>query len=201
MTRVLLRIAVGMICVAVLNAPWLETANGTTLIRRSTEELTVLSDIVVEGVVQDMESRFDPGRQFIYTYVTLSIQQLLKGRFDGETIVLEELGGDANGYRARVDCSPEFTIGERVIVFLEVKNEDYYRAHGMCQGKFSVVVDPASGQEIVVRQEGVDETFNIDYEGKLDSTVDPATGKRHYAAFVQTIQANADRLSLPGGER
>ncbi len=201
MTRFVSRVVVAMMAVAVLSAAWCETAQGTTMIRRSTEELTILSDLVVEGVVADVESRWHQDHKFVYTYVTLSLDTLYKGSVDGETIVLEELGGTANDVYVEVSCTPEFEIGERVIVFVEVKNDYYYRAHGMCQGKFAITVDYETGEEIVIRQDGVDASFNADHDGQLDSTVDAESGKRFYGTFVQTIRDNADIDELPGGVR
>jgi hypothetical protein len=188
-------------CAAALGAvPW-HPAGSTTLIRRSTEELTVLSDLVVEGGVTHVESRFLEDQRCIYTYTTIQVDKVFKGTLDSPTIVLEELGGTAGGVTATVPAAPEFVSGEHVIVFLEVKNESYFRVYAMAEGKFTVVTDETSGARTLVRQPGIDETFDRSHTGELDSTVDPVTGIRNYDTFVSTITAWADRLTVPGGGR
>jgi len=180
-----------------VGGPILDTASGTTLVRRSTEELTVLSEAVVEGRVQSMEARWHDEHRFVYTYVTIAVDRVHKGRLDGQTIVLQELGGSANGATVTVPSTPEFAAGERVIVFLDVV-DGWYRCHGFAQGKFHVEESPAG--TIVSRPEDVELTFGRDANGELDSTIDPASGTRAYDRFVGTIATWADRLSLPGGD-
>jgi len=174
------------------------TADATTLIRRSTEELTVLSEFVVEGTVTDVEARWREDHKFVYTYVTVDVDEVMKGQLRESTIVLEELGGTANGVTATVEGVPVFETGERVIVFLDVV-DDAYRCHGFAQGKFTVE-DSRLGR-VVTRPQDVELTFGRDQSGRLDSTIDPDSGVRPYDRFVRTIAAWKDRLDMPGGER
>jgi hypothetical protein len=182
---------------AVLVGPLFEAASGTTLIRRSTEELTVLSEAVVEGRVQSIEAKWHEEHRFVYTYVTIAVDEIHKGRIEGSTVVLQELGGSANGITATVPSTPEFALGERVIVFLDVVN-GYYRCHGFAQGKFHV--EQTAAGVAVTRPEEIELTFGRDADGQLDSTVDAASGIRPYDRFVGTIAAWADRLTLPRGD-
>jgi hypothetical protein len=201
MSALLSRGIAAIACAIALGAVSSGPALSTTMIRYSTEELTVVSDYVVEGVVTHIESRFREDHQSVYTYVTVQVNEVYKGRLDTPAVVLEEVGGTANGVSITVISSPEFSVGERVILFLETKNADYLRVYGMAQGKFTVVTDGTTGARTLVRQPGIDETFNRSYTGELDSTVNPATGVRDYDAFVGTIKAWADRLTAPGGGR
>jgi hypothetical protein len=193
-------IVVAACAVALGAVPW-DPAGSTTLIRYSTEELTVVADYVVEGVVTHVESRFLEERRFVYTYTTIEVDKVYKGKLDAPSIVLQELGGTAGGVSAAVPSAPEFVPGERVILFLEVRDADYFRVYAMAEGKFTVVTDETTGARTLVRQSGIDETFNRSHSGELDSTVDPATGIRNYDTFVNTIMAWADRLTVPGGGR
>jgi hypothetical protein len=192
--------AAWLLCALALAVPW-APAESTTLIRYSTEELTVVSDYVVEGVVTGVESEFREDHRCVYTHVTIQIDAVYKGRLETPAIVLEETGGSANGITMTIPASPEFALGERVILFLEVKNADYFRVYSMAQGKFTVVTDETTGARTLVRQSGIDETFNRSHSGELDSTVDPETGVRDYDRFVRTVKAWADRLTVPGGGR
>lgn len=179
-----------------------DTTDATTMIRFSTEELTVTSELVAEGTVTEIDSRFHTEHEYIYTYVTIDVAQVLKGSSTSSSIVLEELGGTANGMHVRVPGAPEFEVGERVIVFTEWKdNTGHYRTVAMAQGKFSVVEDDATGRLHVVRPEVIESSFAAADDGSLDSTIDPATGRRDYEQFVATVKAWADRLVAPGGGR
>jgi hypothetical protein len=154
---------------------------------------------VVEAVVSSTESRFRQDHQYVYTYVTLDVDRALKGTAPS-SIVLEELGGNANGMHVTVPGSPEFEVGEHVIVFLEAKEgSEYYRTVAMAQGKFSIVQDAAGAR--LTRPDVIEATFNRAADGKLDSTIDAATGWRSYDGFVKTVMNWADRLAVPGGAR
>lgn len=172
------------------------SADATTLIRRSTEELTVLSEAVVQGRVTGIEAKWHEEHKFVYTYVTLEVDEVFKGSSVASTIVLEELGGAANGVTVTVPSVPEFELDEDVIVFLDVVNGNY-RCHGFNQGKFSVQSE--GGELRVTRPLEVEQTFNWSRDGELDSTVEAGTGVRPYDRFVATIEAWKDRLALPGG--
>ena len=199
MHRFAARTLAAFVVVAGLLTAWAQPADSTTLIRRSTADLTVLSEHVVEGVVSAVESRYHAEHNFVYTYVTIDVAESFKGSLLTNQIVLEELGGEANDMKVTVPSNPEFEVGQRAILFLDVKNDTYYRIHGMAQGKFDVTTHAGTGETIVTRPAEVDASFNYSRDGVLDSTVDPATGRRAYAQFVATIKENADRLSL-GGE-
>lgn len=199
MHRYAARTLAAVVVVAGMLTALVPPADGTTLIRRSTAELTVLSEHVVEGIVTNVESRYREDHKFVYTYVTIEVAESFKGDRLSNTIVLEELGGEANGMTVTVPSNPVFEVGQRAIFFLDVKDERHLRVHGMEQGKFDVFTNEATGEKIVTRPASVDAAFNYSREGVLDSSVDPATGKRPYARFVSTINEYADRLTV-GGE-
>jgi hypothetical protein len=176
--------------------------SATTMIRLSTEELTVTSELVVEAVVSSVESRFREDHRYVYTYVALDVERTLKGSAPSSAVVLEELGGSANGMNVTVPGSPVFEVGERVIVFLEPKEgSEFFRTVAMAQGKFSIVDDVATGGRHLTRPEIIEASFNAAPDGRLDSTVDPSTGRRGYEVFVKTVTHWADRLAVPGGAR
>ncbi len=176
-----------------------ESTLATTVVRRSTEELTVLSEAVVEGRVTAVEAKWHDEHQFVYTYVTIEVGEVFKGHGVASTIVVEELGGVANGVTVTVPSVPEFEVGEDVVVFLDIVN-DNYRCHGFAQGKFTVETGD-DGALRVTRPLDVEQAFNRSQQGELDSTINPSTGVRSYERFVSTIEAWADRLTLPGGDQ
>lgn len=188
------------LALAAVGAATATSADATTLVNFSTPQLTVQSDAVVEGRVVDVEARFRDDHQFVYTYVTIEVDGTHKGQLTTDRIVLEELGGTANGVTAVVDGVPEFEVGERVLVFLEAREDDLYKTYGWVQGKFRLETDPATGREIATRSELTDAAFNYSPSGRLDVTVDAASGKRFHDVLVATIDEWADRLTVPEGE-
>ena len=174
-------------------------ASATTMVQRSTEQLTVEADYVVEGVVSAIESRVHEDHQFVYTYVTIDIEQRYKGR-TADRVEVEVLGGVVGSLRVTVPATPQFEIGERVVVFLQMNPSDQIRVYGMAQGKFSVQTDPSTGERIAVRPMDIEATYGRTPGGELDSTIDAATGLRSYDTLIETIAAWADRIVAPGGE-
>jgi hypothetical protein len=61
----------------------------------------------------------------IYTYVTLQVGDVLKGSLTaGESIVLKQMGGIANGVGLHISGQARFAVGEEVLVFLAVRPRD-----------------------------------------------------------------------------
>ncbi len=129
------------------------SAHATTLELNGTADLTELSDTIVTGTVTQMEARMHPEHKFIYTYVTVEVDEVLKSRTVSAngTIVLEELGGRVGDWIHHVPAVPKFEVGERVLAFLEDRPDGYYRTYGMIQGKFRFSIHERTGEEVLTR--------------------------------------------------
>jgi hypothetical protein len=78
---------------------------------------------IVSGTVTTLSSASDGVA--IYTYVTLQVAEVLKGSLlPGESIVLKQMGGFANGVGLHIDGQARFAVGEDVVVFLAVRPRD-----------------------------------------------------------------------------
>ncbi len=109
----------------------------------SDEQLVGFSELVLSGRVVRTAPAYDPDVPFLYTYVTLEVDQVLKGYVSEQQVVLKQLGGTLGGVTNYVGGQPRFGVGETVLVFLEVRPRDrslYTTA--LWQGKWSVSVDP-----------------------------------------------------------
>ncbi len=100
------------------------------------DELTARADSIVVGEVTDIAC-YEEGRGDIYTLVTLSVEQAVKGG-PGNEVVLRVPGGEVGGLRLSVSDTPSFQPGERVVVFLEEAGSAF-KVSGWYQGKFAVV--------------------------------------------------------------
>lgn len=127
-------------------------AGATTLVLEGTANLLERSDTIVRGRVLSSEARMHPEHQFIYTYVTLQVDEVLKGSAAvGQKIVLEELGGQVGRWIHQVDAVPAYESGEEVLSFLEDRDGGLYRTYGFVQGKFRFETDTRTGQPILTR--------------------------------------------------
>src|SRR5439155_1420235 len=70
------------------------------------------------------------------------------------SVTLRQPGGRIGTVHSWIDGSPEFLIGERVLVFLRVSRDGTLRVLQLYQGKLSVMVDPLTGDEMAIRING-----------------------------------------------
>lgn len=144
--------AAALLTAALLSSLAAPTARATSVQHFGTAQLTELSDTIVRGTVVKVEARLHPEHQFIYTYVTVRVDEPLKGlATSGQEIVLQELGGRVDRTIHHVPGVPDYREGEQVVSFLENHVGGFYRTYGMIQGKFSVASDPRNGREILTR--------------------------------------------------
>ncbi len=146
------RLLVGTTVVAIATVHPLN-AGADTAPRWSDRELVGFAEVVVTGEVIGMTSRWDEAVEGIYTYVTVRVEEVLKGSTNRRRITLKQLGGRARGRTLHVAGQATFRVGERVVLFLEVRPRDrtlYTYAHW--QGKWRVERDASSGEERAVRE-------------------------------------------------
>ena len=115
----------GLALGALLFGSWSVAADASTVVRRSLSERVERAQLIAEGVVVSIDHRTSdvvaPGDQSVpYTFVTFSIERIVKGAHDGgETLTLRFLGGpDGSGRTMHVAGLPSFEIGDREILFV-----------------------------------------------------------------------------------
>ena len=107
----------------------------------SPEELAATSPLVVRGEVVRSVSGFDPERGTLRTYVTLDVQEVLRGTFSGNRLMLREAGGRFGDLVHEVDAVPVYAAGEQVLVFLEPAGDGALRTAGQFFGKYAADPD------------------------------------------------------------
>lgn len=128
---------------------FLLTASATTLLKLDLKTLTRKSETVVQGTVSNIEFVRQDGR--IYTYITLDVEEVLKGSKEQKTVEFRILGGKMDDLITIVHGTPEFSQGEDVLVFLERPLEDKpLVVTGMVQGKFHIARGPDDSTLYVV---------------------------------------------------
>ncbi|HYQ88132.1 MAG TPA: hypothetical protein VEU09_00725 [Candidatus Binatia bacterium] len=128
-----------VVAVAALALVGAQAAFATSVLKLSLQELTKKSDSIVMARVDDAVASWDAGHKEIYTYITLSVLQGVKGNKGATTITLRQLGGTVGNIASVVPGMPSFRKGEEVVVFLTQKDAAGYPwVMGLEQGKYSV---------------------------------------------------------------
>lgn len=121
----------------------------TTLSTLSVEQMTDAADLVVRATVTEVwvEQLGDE----LWTRAQITVNSSLKGQATGRTLVIDQLGGVLRNDAVIVVGAPRFSVGEEMVVFLEKNSAGQLLVVGMNQGKYTVRIDPQSGQEMLVR--------------------------------------------------
>ena len=121
----------GVTCVSMLVGM---AAQATTIVLPSDEQLIAKSPVIVDGTVLSTTAAGRDGA--IWTDTVVEVAQAMKGSVDG-TITVRELGGTLGDRITKLFGTPEFTAGERVLLFLEPSPRGGYRTMDLYVGKFS----------------------------------------------------------------
>src|SRR2546425_173600 len=142
------------ILAAVVALAWAPAALATTVVPVADADLVSTATAIVIADVTAIESRWDPATRRIFTVITLDVRDRLKGEIPLGPLTIRQLGGRVAGMQAWVEGSPEFTMGERVLVFLSRNADGTLRVAHLYQGKFSIVTDLQTGASHAVRAPG-----------------------------------------------
>ena len=131
------------------------SAQATTLVHLSLEQLSQASSDVVRGRTVSQEVRWNDSRTQILTVTTVEIEQTLKGT-PRRTMVIEQPGGAVGNLRVRVPGTVAFRAGASYFLFLEPAGagSTFYRVTGMAQGAYRIYRHPQTGEERVIRPFG-----------------------------------------------
>src|SRR6185436_4722051 len=107
-------------------------AGATTIVMPSDEQLIAKSPVIVAGTVLSTAVVDDAGT--IRTETTIAVANILKGSAP-DTLTVRELGGELGDRITRLYGTPEFSKGERVLLFLEPAPRGGYRTIDLFVGK------------------------------------------------------------------
>jgi hypothetical protein len=131
---------------------WMATnAEATTMIPLSVEQMVDLSSTVVRGTVTNVWTEPDATTHSVWTYAQVEVEKVFKGEITTDILVLEQPGGVWGTTETVVEGVARFSIGEEGYFFVESLDSGRSVTAGMFQGKYNIVFDPYSRQEIAVR--------------------------------------------------
>jgi hypothetical protein len=118
------------------------TAYATVMVEVPLDELIQRADTIVHGMVVQSSVRVamtQNGTLEPQTITTIRPIEWIAGE-GGDTVTIRELGGAWQGGVLRYEGTPDYRVGEEVIVFLERRPEAPHdlRTMAMVQGKFVV---------------------------------------------------------------
>jgi len=189
-----------LVTVAVLGQA--ESARATVMVEVSLEDMARDADVIVRGTVTrtGVRMRFEEGRLEPYTSSELRISDWIAGA-GGERLVIRERGGEWQGGGHWIDGTPQYRVGEEVVVFLRRDAaEGSYRTYAMAQGKFIVLrgVPGTSGQ---VRRdlEGMSFASWGDRGMQLSEGAAPTMALDTFLARIRAVRQHFGDASPAGG--
>ena len=120
-------------------------------------DLIQQAEAIVQGEVTAITSVHAPQHNLnapqIFTFVRLSIQDVLKGQLMPQrSLTIKQPGGAVGDSQYWVEGSPEFFVGEKVVLFLSQHPDGSPRVTQFYQGKLTIMPDPDTGKEFVYRE-------------------------------------------------
>src|SRR5690349_15691360 len=171
-------------------------ASATTVRIPADDDLIIGARAIVRGRVLAISCDFDPqGR--ICTYVTLRVNEVLKGQITSRRIVLREPGGQVGLQGSTIFGAPRFRPEEEVLLYLDSWNDGSLRVHQLFLGKFNVTRDAATRQLMVTR-DAPEANVVIEEFPQADGSRGPATSRMDLATYTamvrQRLAINRERV-------
>ena len=123
-------------------------ASTTVIQYLDVEQMAQIAAVVAVGEVERVESSWNDEQTKIYTRVTIRTTEVLKGERGLESVTLKLIGGKVGEHVARLPGTPVFEPGDRVLCFLEPReDQDGYLLIGMFQGLYRL--DDSGGDDLL----------------------------------------------------
>lgn len=130
-------------------------ALATTVMPPTFDELVEESEVIFEGIVIAMESKWlgrgDERR--IETFYTFQVEDRLTGDL-AATLKLQVLGGTVGNETLEVVGAPTFSLGERTLLFVTGNGVQMVPLVRMMHGCYRIQQDPVSKTSTVAKHDG-----------------------------------------------
>lgn len=129
-------------------------AGASTFVAMSRGELVSQSSAVIEGEVLKINSFWAPSGRLIVTEAMIQVTDRIAGDAPG-VVVVKTFGGQVGGYNVEAHGFPTFSVGERVVLFLEGNVNAVAEVTGYRQGQFRVVREAGVEMAVPTLEPGV----------------------------------------------
>jgi len=116
--------------------------------KMSAKELTEASTAVVYGKCKGKRCEWNENRSAIYTYITISPEEYIKGQLGSEVVVMVP-GGRVDDIVYEVSETPFFSDDEEVVAFIWTNPKGKNLITGGFQGKLKIDRDEKTGKRMV----------------------------------------------------
>jgi hypothetical protein len=144
---------VAAICLALVVFDLGATTNATVLKKLTEAEMASRAQRILIGRCTSVRSEWNEDRTKIFTYVTVSPENSLKGNQDSDEIVVKQLGGIVGDTGMHVEGSSIFEKDDEVFLYLERDREGFQRVVGFSQGMFTIKTDANSGKKVLYKKQ------------------------------------------------
>ncbi|MCI0489036.1 MAG: putative Ig domain-containing protein, partial [Blastocatellia bacterium] len=163
------------------------SAFAATVVMPSDDDMIIGARAIVRGRVLSMGAALDKD-EIIYTYITLRVDEVLKGEITGREIVIKQEGGQVGERGHILYGAPDFTVDEDVLLYLDTRRDGSLRVHQMALGKFSIVGDPNTGHQFAVRSGFDDGVVSLPAHSHSNQTSATVTNRMEMNAYMDMVR-------------
>jgi hypothetical protein len=178
---------------------WTTSSWALTVVPRTFAELVELADWVLIGTVTQVTSAAEAKGERIYTYVTLTDLEVIKGEWHDTEYVLRVSGGVVDQRGEIYPGLPQLAAGRRYLLFIRGNFSTLFPVVGLHQGIFRVEWDPVRQQTVVwpFSDQASATTRDGRLPGQPRASTLPEAGVT-VEAFVERIHTQLRTLSQTG---
>src|SRR5262245_5377325 len=168
------------------------SAGATTLLRMGLPELVKNSDRVVQARAVDKHVYWDQASRQIFTDTTFEVLDSPKGRGPAR-ITIKLMGGRIDPYELVVEGTPEFGVGDEVLLFTEPLPDGKRQLAGFTQGVMRITRDAQTGAAFAES----DSLMSVHFAGEAGK---PGAGvSRRSRSPLEPLKAEIRRLAAESG--
>lgn len=129
-------------------------ATAASLPSQTAAQLVRDAEAIVVGTVVDVTEAPTKDKSAAFTYVTIDVEQVLKGSTAAKLVTLEFLGGTVEDREIVLAGRPEFSLGEKYVFFVAKNGRAGCPVLGWSQGLLRVVPRPEGKGETLTDHAG-----------------------------------------------
>lgn len=128
-----------LLCALALSAG---ASDAGTVRAMNLQQMTERADMIFTGRVVGQRADWNAERTRIYTYVTFEVDSFFKGGGGARQVTVRLLGGRVGRYLAHLPGTPQFGVGEEVLLFCAGDSARMPSVLGLSLGKFTITNTP-----------------------------------------------------------
>jgi hypothetical protein len=144
-----IKVSTGFILLVILLFGFTTSSTFTQDHLREAHDLISDSDMVIVGQVSSIRSEWNDDRSYIFSHVTVAVDEFIKGERPERTITLRQLGGEVGDVGELYSHTARFLPDEEILVFLKRDPRGDLQVTGGDHGKFKITRDRDTGRRMV----------------------------------------------------